>query len=108
LLVEQLTTSYYSKFSGISGEPSDIEYQNIEYPNDKPYDFDLLTSEHVKNQSLINQKTKDYKSDVIVLNNQGKELDIKDKLLSIIKEVERSDSKERGKLSILERIKFGK
>ena len=42
LLVYYLTKSYYNKFSGTTGPIEDIEYENIQYPNDAGYDFDMI------------------------------------------------------------------
>lgn len=108
ILVEQLTTSYYSKFSGVIQEPIQSEYNNIEYPNDQPYDFDYLAAVSGERTSMIKSKNEEYRQEVKLLDAQGKELSIKEKLMNIIKEVEQESSLGSTGVDILSSIKFGK
>lgn len=43
MLVYFLTKSYYAKFGGVVEAPAeDIEYENLRYPNEAGYDFDMI------------------------------------------------------------------
>lgn len=99
LLVYYLTKSYYNKFSGTTGPIQDAEYEEIRYPNEAGYDFDMIQKQQGLLEAELTSEEHVPSLPKTIDSNDGESL--RQRLLSIALAKTSSAEREQTKLSIV-------
>jgi len=83
-LIARLSDSYYSGFTKMS-EAEDMEYEEVEYPSEKHYDFNVIeTQEETRKIEAANKETR-LRQNLADLAKEGKKKAVKQKLMALLK-----------------------
>jgi len=80
-LVRALQDSYYSRFNKMNGI-DDVDYEEIEYPSNVPYDFDQIKTLNGKDELALDERNAKRKVDKEAKMEQAAVLGFKEKLLA--------------------------
>lgn len=85
ILVNRLTTSYYSKFAVMDQEVEEIPYEEVKYPTKEPYDFDRIKAQ---NDAIVGRTAEELKQIKLSMYQNAeapKALGVKQALLEMVK-----------------------